>query len=136
MSRKNPGKAGSSNVGYCRPPKEFRFVKGKSGNPNGRRRGSTSLLLLIKDELNKKVTVMENGKRRRMALYKAAAKQFIAKLLKGDPAFWKIWLNEPALSAPEPAEEEGLPDGLVELLNDSWYLMVPRRRPPRHRSGE
>ena len=36
------------NVGYCKPPENSQFPKGKSGNPAGRPKGSKSSKLLQK----------------------------------------------------------------------------------------
>ena len=37
MSIDNDGKGGGYNIGHGKPPKEYQFKKGKSGNPKGRR---------------------------------------------------------------------------------------------------
>ena len=53
-------------VGYGRPPKETQFTPGKSGNPNGRRKGSRSVGAILKDIIEQRIAVTENGKTRRM----------------------------------------------------------------------
>ena len=50
-----------NDVGYCRPPKSTQFKPGQSGNPTGRPKGSKNLKTLLERELEKKVTVRENG---------------------------------------------------------------------------
>lgn len=40
MNRKLPAPKGQYKVGYGKPPKDTRFTKGQSGNPNGRPKGS------------------------------------------------------------------------------------------------
>lgn len=44
-------------VGYGRPPKHSRFVKGRSGNPSGRPKGAKSVATRINEVLNQKVRV-------------------------------------------------------------------------------
>jgi hypothetical protein len=40
MSRKLPAPKDDYKVGYCKPPKDTRFTKGQSGNPDGRPKGA------------------------------------------------------------------------------------------------
>jgi hypothetical protein len=61
-------------VGYGRPPKKFRFKRGQSGNPTGKRKTPSNLPDLkaqLERELNKAVTI-RSGKRVK-TLTKAAA---------------------------------------------------------------
>jgi Family of unknown function (DUF5681) len=53
-------------VGYRRPPKATQFAAGKSGNPKGRPKGSRSVGAVLKDILQQKIAVTENGKTRRI----------------------------------------------------------------------
>jgi Family of unknown function (DUF5681) len=53
-------------VGYRRPPKTTRFVAGKSGNPKGRPKGTRSIGAILRDIIQQKIGVTENGKTRRM----------------------------------------------------------------------
>jgi hypothetical protein len=53
-------------VGYGRPPKSKRFVAGKSGNPKGRPKGSRLVGAILRDIIEQKIAVTENGKTRRM----------------------------------------------------------------------
>jgi hypothetical protein len=40
MNRKLPAPKDDYKVGYCKPPKDTRFTKGQSGNPDGRPKGA------------------------------------------------------------------------------------------------
>ena len=53
-------------VGYGRPPKDAQFKKGQSGNPRGRPKGAKSWKTLVDEALNEKITVIVNGKPRRI----------------------------------------------------------------------
>jgi hypothetical protein len=82
---KSPSK--SYEVGYGRPPKNFRFKKGRSGNPAGKRKKPSKppdIKALLERELNKAVTV-RNGKQVKI-LTKAAAgiEQLVDQFAKGD----------------------------------------------------
>ena len=50
------------NVGYRNPPKRHQFPKGKSGNPNGRPKGSKGLKTDLKQVLGTIRTIVVNGK--------------------------------------------------------------------------
>src|ERR1019366_2133396 len=66
-------------VGYGKPPSATRFQLGQSGNPRGRRKGSKNLAQLIEHELDKRLVVNENGKRKPITKRQAVAKQLVNK---------------------------------------------------------
>jgi len=75
-------------VGYGKPPKQHQFKKGVSGNPSGRPRKRPSTLdihEMLADELLAPVTVVMNGKKRKMPRMRAFIMQQCASLLKGGP---------------------------------------------------
>ena len=71
-------------VGYGRPPTAMRFKPGHSGNPKGRPKGSKNFSTHFEEELSQQVTLVENGKRRRMTKRQALAKQLTNKALSND----------------------------------------------------
>ena len=71
-------------VGYGKPPLETRFPKGKSGNPSGKRATVQSMAELVRAELNKLITVTENGKNRRITKHQAVAMRLVQKAMQGD----------------------------------------------------
>jgi len=79
----NAGKKDYS-VGYGKPPKSTQFKKGQSGNPTGRPKGSWGLVTEIKKELNRKVTVTEQGQQKRVPKKEVVAKQLVNKAASGD----------------------------------------------------
>jgi hypothetical protein len=88
------GEVMASPVGYRRPPKHAQFAKGRSGNPNGRPKGSKNFGLVIEAELNAKIPINENGKRRTISKREAVAKQLVNKAASGDAKAIPILLNE------------------------------------------
>jgi hypothetical protein len=84
-------------VGYGKPPKHTRFVKGKSGNPKGRGKGVRNFATEIQEELNTRVAITENGKRKTITKRKAVAKQLVNKAASGDQKAIPVLLNETRL---------------------------------------
>ena len=71
-------------VGYRRPPKNTRFVKGTSGNPKGRPKGTANLSTLIAKSLRRKVAVRENGHERIAEAGEVIVASLTNKAMKGD----------------------------------------------------
>lgn len=92
-------------VGRGKPPKHTQFVKGKSGNPKGRGKGVKNFATEIEQELNTRVPITENGKRKKITKRKAIAKQLVNKAATGDPKAIPVLLNQTRL------QEERAPTG-------------------------
>ena len=74
----------SYEIGYRRPPKDTQFKKGQSGNPKGRPKGSQNFLTLLAKELDQKVIVNENGRKKTITRQHAIIKRMVAGALAGD----------------------------------------------------
>lgn len=92
-------------VGYGKPPRQSRFRKGQSGNPQGRPKGKLNLATVLERALQETVIINENGNRRKVTKREAACKQLVNKAASGDLAALKL-LNTLAHSAEERAEQD------------------------------
>ena len=116
-------------VGYGKPPRHSRFKQGEpSANPRGRPRKNMTALLV--EGLNKKVTVTENGRRRKVTLREAITSQLINQSASADLRATKMLLDlikdaerqtAAAAAAPEPAPaftkaDEEVVEQLIERL--------------------
>src|SRR5207237_2298270 len=81
-------------VGVGKPPRSRQFKPGQSGNPDGRPRGSKNFAVAIEQELVTRVTVTENGRRRRISKREVIAKHLVNKAASGDLKAIPLLLNE------------------------------------------
>lgn len=76
-------------VGPGRPPKEYQFKPGQSGNPDGARRKPESitsdLKALLQTALNRKVTLRQGEQKRIMTKAAAGFEQMANQFAKGEP---------------------------------------------------
>ncbi len=70
-------------VGYSKPPTHSQFKKGQSGNPKGRPKGANNLANSLREAMARKLTVMENGKKRTMTVRDAVLHKLIECALNG-----------------------------------------------------
>lgn len=80
-------------IGYGKPPKDTRFKKGQSGNPKGRPKRSRNLTTLIREELERKVVLTENGKQYTMTKAEAMTKRLVAQALNGHMSAMKTLIG-------------------------------------------
>jgi Family of unknown function (DUF5681) len=81
-------------VGYGKTPLHTRFQKGVSGNPKGRPKGVRNFQTELREELSSKITIQENGKRKRITKRRAVAKQITTKAANGDLKAIPLLLNQ------------------------------------------
>src|SRR5262249_13159295 len=102
-------------VGNKRPPKQFQFKPGQSGNPKGRPKGSTSFEDEVQKDLSKLVTVSKNGKPARMSKREVAVRRLVDRAMTGDPKSTAIIIglgkrNEKPKTGEEVADVLAMPD--------------------------
>jgi hypothetical protein len=79
-----PDDEGDYEVGYGKPPRDNRFVKGQSGNPRGRPPGAKNMKTLLNKALSEVVVVTENGGRRKLSKREAIVTQLVNRSAKAD----------------------------------------------------
>lgn len=72
-------------VGRGKPPVQSQFQPGRSGNPRGRPKGAKDLHTLIEEEMAKRVTITEQGRKVSVTKRELIAKQAVNKAAAGDP---------------------------------------------------
>jgi Family of unknown function (DUF5681) len=90
--RKNSGTSDYV-VGHRRPPKATQFAAGKSGNPKGRPKGSRSVGAVLKDILQQKIAVTENGKTRRIPALEVMLRRLANDAMRSDPNARRLLLS-------------------------------------------
>jgi hypothetical protein len=85
---------GPFEVGFGKPPRSTRFKPGQSGNPTGRPRGAKNFAVAIERELVTRVTVTEDGRRKRISKREVIAKHLVNKAASGDLKAIPLLLNE------------------------------------------
>lgn len=79
-------------VGYKRPPREYQFKPGQSGNPKGRPKKNKSFVEDIKDEMNELIQIQEQGKIKKITKQTALVKRLITDALSGKASASKLLL--------------------------------------------
>ena len=121
---------GPFEVGFGKPPRSRRFKPGQSGNPNGRPRGAKNFAVAIEQELVTRVTVTENGRRRRISKREVIAKHLVNKAAGGDLKAIPLLLNEARaresnLSAAEPDQVFDTPEDQKVLASILARIQSP-----------
>jgi hypothetical protein len=73
-------------VGYGRPPKQYRWPKGQSGNPGGKKKGTKSLKTELLALMNETVEVPIKGKNKKVRMLALMLRGLAAKGAKGNVA--------------------------------------------------
>jgi hypothetical protein len=81
-------------VGYGKPPIHTRWAPGFCPNKKGRGKGVKNFQTEIKEELGTKITIQENGRRKRITKRRAVAKQIVNKAASGDLKAIPVLLNQ------------------------------------------
>ncbi|WP_407520871.1 DUF5681 domain-containing protein [Methylobacterium oryzisoli] len=102
---------GEYEVGYGKPPRHTRFQKGQSGNPRGRARKSpleTQLEVDLRREMQRQITVRQDGKEERVTVQTALIRSLQAQALKGSVAAQRflVELNQRYQEANAASKEE------------------------------
>jgi hypothetical protein len=136
---------GAFEVGFGKPPRSTQFKPGRSGNPAGRPRGAKNFATAIEQELDTRVTVTENGRRRRISKREVIAKHLVNKAAGGDLKAIPLLLSEARTRQSNLAddgsdqvfdtpEDRKVLDGIIARIRSSSPESVPS--PPMAEDGE
>jgi len=126
MTKRRGSGSADYSVGYGRPPKETRFTAGKSGNPRGRPKGSRTIGAVLRDIIQQKIAVTENGKTRRLPALEVMLRRLVNDAMRSDAKATKLLLS----LVDRYAETTEAKDQLGELLAEdreilAQYLLEP-----------
>src|SRR5260221_2753243 len=102
-------------IGFGKPPRSRQFKPGESGNPAGRPRGAKNFATAIEQELNSRVIVNENGRRKRISKREVIAKHLVNKAAGGGLQAIPLLLNQ------APARQSGLSAARPDPAFDNPY---------------
>src|SRR5216683_6318984 len=106
-------------VGYRRPPQHTRFQRGSSGNPKGRPRASKNLSAVFETALNERVSVNDNGKRKKITMFEAIAKQAVRKAAGGDQRALRLVIDMWFRLHPEGKQEPSALERMRSLADEA-----------------
>jgi hypothetical protein len=121
---------GDYEVGYARPPRQYQFKKGQSGNPCGRPRKKLSKKAVWDQIMNEPMYIREEGKAsRKISKYEGLCQAQLTKAIKGHTGSAKFVIEEAArsgfgderdsgaVSLPPPKDSSLQSDALFANLN-------------------
>ena len=110
MKRKPPRRPGDYAVGYCKPPTDYQYELGESGNPKGRPKATKSPATIIRDVVERKITLNDGDRKRKVSVLEAVILKAAQSALQGNPKQTEliIKLAQTYASDLESTEEEEL----------------------------
>jgi Family of unknown function (DUF5681) len=85
---------GDYQIGYGKPPKQYQFKPGQSGNPRGRPRGRLSKKAVWDRIMSEPMSIREDGKTRTVTKYEGLCLAQLTKGIKGDTRSALFAINE------------------------------------------
>jgi hypothetical protein len=133
MPKRKKPKSGDYEVGFGRPPKDTQFQPGHSGNQKGRPKGIRPVGAVLRDIIQRKVPVTEEGgKTRRLAVLEVMLLRLANDAMRSDQKAIKLILSLAERYAESPGTNTQF-DGLLaedqEIL--AQYLKETQEEPPK-----
>jgi hypothetical protein len=138
MSKKRLMAVANYEVGYGKPPKETQFMKGQSGNPVGRPRGSKNkpraltnqaLNQIILDEAYRDIRVNEETGPVTMPIAKAVARSIAVNAAKGDHRSQKLMTDMVRKTEEqETALRNNIMETMINYIKEADFELERRRR--------
>jgi hypothetical protein len=127
-TKKHP--TGDYDVGYCRPPVNTRYKKGKSGNPKGRTKGRRNVKTELREIVNKRFKVREGETEHKLSLLGATVLAHGVKGAKGDVRSASLFLsNAQKLGLLEDEEALGAEGNIRAVDIGTFRLAQPPTKP-------
>ena len=101
-------------IGYANPPAYSRFKKGQSGNPKGRPNTSKSVNSKITNELDRLITMSQDGERSRLTKREAVVLLLLKKAIQGNARAIEMVLTRARAIEPK----EVVPPFIIEYFKD------------------
>lgn len=103
-------------VGYGKPPRSHQFKAGQSGNPKGRPKGAKSEATILNELLNRKISIRQDGKIRKITILEGIFHKLAEDSLKGNTKSAAFVLNRlAAIASTAGTEAEINPDDKAVL---------------------
>lgn len=93
MSKRKSSKSSYEKVGYRKPPKTTQFKKGESGNPRGRPKGSRNVGAVLRDVIDQKIQITENGKIRHLPALEVMLRRAFNDAMRSGPGAQKFFFS-------------------------------------------
>lgn len=93
MTKRRRSNQPAYTVGYRRPPKETQFKAGQSGNPKGRPKGRRPIGAVLQEIMQKKMSVTENGKIRRLSTLEIMLRRLTNDAMRSDHRAIKLLVD-------------------------------------------
>jgi Family of unknown function (DUF5681) len=114
-------------VGYGKPPLHSRFKPGNRANPAGRPRGAKGAKAVLARMLDRRVVVIEDGKRRKLSKRELGFARLVDKFSDGDLTATKLLMDLELALEPrtpdEPAGQSPLDEHDKEVIRN-WIDMI------------
>ncbi|KQS53853.1 hypothetical protein ASG17_12875 [Brevundimonas sp. Leaf363] len=108
----------SYEVGYGKPPKQFQFKPGTSGNPNGRPKTKPSLETILSSELGRTITVAVEGQPMKLSQGEVMVKTFVRLAMNGNVQAAKVLIDIWRMIKDEPVKSEAVSADEMKLLSE------------------
>jgi len=112
-----------SEVGYCRPPRNYQFKPGQSGNPKGRPKGAKNETGILREILEHQIPLHEGGRIRKISVRQAILLKMADGALRGDTRKAAFVLDRYRRAEGDATEATDI-DPRDEKLLDSFYRRV------------